>query len=742
MDYFVSSRQDDFEDTRTLLVVSQVLSNVNDIPGNQFQTDIRNQLVKTLRRTNLPGAGSVNTWEQAVRVAEQQGRTFASHQPTTGPFSFDVRALDQSEVNAFFDDPEYTGPPMVSCLASGANGRTYLLQNKAYPAPEGADRVEKYCLSTTTEGVKAVPVGNISLVSTQQELSCMSFFDEKRTVVDWGTTLKSLKQHALDSEYSPNMCKSALLTMIRMYRPLDQEILAEKNADQIARYLLDATSSVDRKLYHLDRLEKQTRRPGEPLQEAVAKVKLIAGRIYPDSSVHRDRIVTRALMSFVDQAAAKMLSRSLALAQQKGIEPNIDKLTEDIVRYELQTGKHPSQTMSMSRNSSLLPTFMAMRVHEEDDDSIRDLSGDFMANGARPLVEDREDDRKRYLWHFDQTAVKNRDSTRQKQAKLKQPFQDNQAFFTMPNGKPHLYFPNKDRDGYLKVDAYTLPTPEMFAQAVDFSNAGPPEEGDAFLKQLHNLKTTRSVSHSALTRAKINRQTVGQAVINLVTKKIAEARDRYNTRSTANYNTNKSNPTSRESSPGGYNPSEFSTPNTSRNNSRSRGTVKKGAYAKNTIQSRSPSTETNSTGTSKKPPGRRNSSRNRNRASTSREKRDKSSSEARFLQNVEKYPDMKPGINCRPTYNPDRGESCTKCMTNKFDKDKHFEFQCPKYEGYNKEPCQKCFSGHHLDDACLEGNRAYPPPNLNENNPVPQEVTKKQELQKALAHLLDIEKNG
>ena len=744
MDYFFSSRQDNFDDTNTLMVVSQILNNIHDVPANEFQDQVREQLISTLRRTNLPGAGSVNTWAAAVNIAKQQGEAFANYRPTSGPFAFEAKALNMSEVTEYFDDPDYTGPPMVMCLITGASGRTCLLQNKKWPsAPGTVNPVDKYCINTTTEGVRSVPVGNVSLASPQQELSCMSFFDENRSVVDWATTLKSLKQHAQDSEYSSNMCKSALLSMIRMYRPLDQEILAEKTADQIARYLLDATSSVDRKLYHLDRLEKQTRKPGEPLQEAVAKVKLIAGRIYPESPSHRDRIVIRALMSFVDQTAAKMLSRALSLAQQKGIDPNVDKLTEDVVRYELQTGKHPNQTMAMSRNSGLLPTFMAMKLHDDREENIWDPPGSFMANKTKPVMDDREDERRKYLWHFDQAAVKSRDSARQRQSKLKQPLQENQAFFTMPHGKPHLYFPNQNRDGYLKLDTYTLPNPEMFVQAVDFSAAGPAEEGDPFLKQLQGLRSARPVTQNALNKAKTNRQTVGKAVIEYATKTIAEMRERYNTRSAASLNATKSNPPSRGSSPGGNETSAFSTPNTSRNSSRSRGSVKDGVYSRDGSKSRSPSagrsTEKPKSSTPKKPPGRKDSVKGRvPRLSTSQERRDRSGSSTR-------YQDMKRGVNCRPTYNPDKGKSCTKCMTTKYDEGAHFEFRCPIYDIYNKDACTVCYSGYHKEDACRDGTKTFPPPNLNENNAVLEQAAgnaKLQELQKALLSLLNVEKNG
>ena len=215
MDYYVSNRQDDFEDTRALLVVGQIYQNINDQPVgvNPFQPQFRQQLVKQLRKTNLPGAATCHSWVDAVRIAQEQKEALAANSSESAPFSFESKALDMSEVIAYFERPEYTGQPMTNCLAAGANGRTYILQNRLHTGAVG-DNTDKYMPNTTTENVKSVPVGNISLVSPQQELTCLSFFDEKRTVVDWGTTIRSLKRFALNSEYSAEMCKSALLTMI------------------------------------------------------------------------------------------------------------------------------------------------------------------------------------------------------------------------------------------------------------------------------------------------------------------------------------------------------------------------------------------------------------------------------------------------------------------------------------------------------------------------------------------------
>ena len=63
---------------------------------------------------------------------------------------------------------------------------------------DGADR-DRYVVNTAVEGVDSIPVGNISLVSLQQEMACMSFLDDKQAVVDWSTTLNTFKVFALNS---------------------------------------------------------------------------------------------------------------------------------------------------------------------------------------------------------------------------------------------------------------------------------------------------------------------------------------------------------------------------------------------------------------------------------------------------------------------------------------------------------------------------------------------------------------
>ena len=269
------------------------------------------------------------------------------------------------DLHNYFGHENYRGPPLPACLINGANGRTYVLENTLYnphvdlqppqALVEPPDIEFKYALGTTLKHVRAVPIGNVVLVSPSQEVSCVCFLDERRSVVDWKTTIHNLKALATNSEYSYLMVKTALMNFVRMFRPVDQELLSKQNANEIARFLLKTTGTADRRLHHLERLEKASRGPEESLMEALSKVRLLVEQVYPGqgSARQRETIMLQALISFSDSVASNMVRKSVVSMQRLNRKPNLDRLIEQVMRYELENGRYPNKTLYMSKQIDL-----------------------------------------------------------------------------------------------------------------------------------------------------------------------------------------------------------------------------------------------------------------------------------------------------------------------------------------------------------------------------------------------------
>jgi hypothetical protein len=64
---------------------------------------------------------------------------------------------------------------------------------------------------------------------------------------------------------------------------------------------------------------------------------------------------------------------------------------------------------------------------------------------------------------------------------------------------------------------------------------------------------------------------------------------------------------------------------------------------------------------------------------------------------------MKKGVNCKPSYDPNKMKYCTKCMKND-----HHEFECARYYRYNENKCSFCHKMYHLSQECKEV-KEFPP---------------------------------
>ena len=777
MDFFLSSRQEEIDETNTIFLLGQISANAHAREEDPYQVTYRSCLLRKLQNTSLPGASRVSTWEEAVQFVRDQARK-QSERESFETFDFECTALDMQDLHDYFRHEYYRGPPLPACLASGANGRTYVLENILYdptvdlqpPLPQAVDGQEpvqapaiefKYALSTTLDNVRSIPIGNVVLVSPSQEVSCVCFLDEKRSVVDWKTTIHNLKGFAINSEYSYLMVKTALMNFVRMFRPADQELLSKQSANEIAKFLLKTTSTVDRRLHHLERLEKASRIQGESLMEALAKVRLLVEQVYPGSGSARQReaIMLQALISFSDSVASNMIKKSVVSMQRLNREPNLDRLVEQVMRYELETGKYPTKTLYMSRQANLSSTFMAAQSSLDPSlgDSLVDNVQVMASRGKSLTIPVEEDDRRRLWWQFDSGSTRRKSPARQRKGSVpapsrspnprkpepeKSPPEIKHPFFTLSSGTPTLFFPNPSQtEGFCKVSADSMPTPDIFLQAVDLVSTGLDEDKLPFLEQLSQYPATKNVTQKEALKAAGKQVPLADEVVQLTQGRIQQNlkyRNKLRDPKTSKHFTSKSNPVSRDSSASSFRSatSRTSSPASSRPSSDteqvySRGSVKKSVYSR---ESSAEKPKSKPAGGTKKRSEKQNSD-----APRSSRQRQRSSSVKRFLRFRSQFPDMKPGLNCRPSYSPDLGQTCVKCMTDQDMDNPHFEFRCPKYESYNKDPCKTCSNGYHLETQCESKAKVYPPPVVNENNLDTE--SKIAQLQRQLELLLASEKN-
>ena len=124
-------------------------------------------------------------------------------------------------------------------------------------------------------------VASPSSVDIHQESAQLSFLDSEKKIVDWPLTLSNLNRMIRHKPYSDQMMKSCLLRFINHYEPLQTQYLQDRNANEIARFLLSLDSRIDRRAFHRSRLNQSCRNVNESLAAAVLKVKNVVDQLYP-----------------------------------------------------------------------------------------------------------------------------------------------------------------------------------------------------------------------------------------------------------------------------------------------------------------------------------------------------------------------------------------------------------------------------------------------------------------------------
>ena len=94
MDFFLSSRQEEIDETNTIFLLGQISANAHAREDDPYQVTYRACLLRKLQNTSLPGASRVSTWEEAVQFVRDQARR-QGEKENSETFDFGCTALDQ-----------------------------------------------------------------------------------------------------------------------------------------------------------------------------------------------------------------------------------------------------------------------------------------------------------------------------------------------------------------------------------------------------------------------------------------------------------------------------------------------------------------------------------------------------------------------------------------------------------------------------------------------------------------------
>ena len=114
-DYFLNQRQDELSESQNIFLLGQINSQIDDRVQDPFQPQYRQSLLRQLQSSSLAGVSRIHSWADAVEFVRNQIPATREDENFDG-FDFGCVALDSNELQAYFDDPQYGGPPLPACL--------------------------------------------------------------------------------------------------------------------------------------------------------------------------------------------------------------------------------------------------------------------------------------------------------------------------------------------------------------------------------------------------------------------------------------------------------------------------------------------------------------------------------------------------------------------------------------------------------------------------------------------------
>ena len=202
-------------------------------------------------------------------------------------------------------------------------------------------------------------------------------------MVDWRTSLDNLKRLSTDRRYTEQMMHACLLRLINKFIPEQTMLQKPKTSNEIAQFLLQLDSKVDKLSFYKQQLFTAQRNIGEELDAAMARFRSLLDKVYPENvpenASYRENYLKTAILSFLPDSIANPILEDLKKAAMKCIPITAEELQRTAYAAEkfaqltirtplqfsrtLQTAPVASQVQFNSINS--LPPFPVKKRKNE-----------------------------------------------------------------------------------------------------------------------------------------------------------------------------------------------------------------------------------------------------------------------------------------------------------------------------------------------------------------------------------------
>ena len=191
------------------------------------------------------------------------------------------------------------------------------------------------------------------------EASSIVWLDAEQLSPDYKLTVENIQKIVTANKLDRNEVKEILMRLINSFLPEHYSQVKEKNADELARYLIDSQHTTDKKLAYQQKLAKLTRKVGEPLRKVIQDTSNIAQLIYNDEreaeALRNDKILKiklKALVAFtIDPLSSQLLTTFKKLFRNQ-CQIDFEQHLQLVEEIELDNGLMPQVNLTFDKGAA------------------------------------------------------------------------------------------------------------------------------------------------------------------------------------------------------------------------------------------------------------------------------------------------------------------------------------------------------------------------------------------------------
>ena len=193
--------------------------------------------------------------------------------------------------------------------------------------------------------------------NTIAEDMCVIHTDETKKNIDWYATIQNLHEIGRSMGYTMRHYTNAMNRLVSFFKPIYSTLIANMNANETARFLMDQNTPLPEKQRHFKALRKIHRPVGETLKNIMNQLHVRARGYYAEDPEQQrnasiNNLMIQGLQAFTSGITNELLRRAIQQQILENTPLNWQRLMDTAILSEENSGE-PSTTLYFMPNEQV-----------------------------------------------------------------------------------------------------------------------------------------------------------------------------------------------------------------------------------------------------------------------------------------------------------------------------------------------------------------------------------------------------